>query len=151
MNGNIAQERLSDKQIKEIAKRKFGSSINRQFAQKNGLAWPLPKGWKRYLVEKMSGQSPVAPENKATPKISAGFYTSWEWKQARYEALMRHGRRCMCCGWTAKSGQPGHLVVDHIKPLKKRPDLALDQDNLQVLCNNCNMGKGGSRTDDFRK
>ena len=151
MNRIIAPERLSDKQIKEIAKRKFGSSINRQFAQKNGLAWPLPKGWKRYLVEKMQGQSPVAPIPKATPLHDGKFYASWEWKQARYEALMRHGHRCMCCGWTAKSGQPGHLVVDHIKALKKRPDLALDQGNLQILCNDCNMGKGGARADDFRK
>jgi hypothetical protein len=88
-----------------------------------------------------------------TPKmtINAGeFYASWQWKEARYAALKRHGRRCGCCGWTP--GMPGEnfLVVDHIKPLRTHPQLALDPKNHQVLCNDCNMGKSYKHSDDFR-
>ena len=39
------------------------------------------------------------------------------------------------------------LEVDHIKPRSTHPELALDFDNLQVLCHDCNQGKGNR--DDF--
>lgn len=149
MNQTLPQQMLSDKQVKEIAARKFGSRINRAYAQKHGLAWPLPKGWKRYLVEKLEGLNPGPPIAKVETVATKAFYQSWAWKKARYGALMKHGHRCQCCGWTAASGRAGHLVVDHIKALKLRPDLGLDISNLQVLCNDCNMGKS-QRADDFR-
>lgn len=78
------------------------------------------------------------------------FYASWEWKRARYEAIKVQGRRCKCCGWRPGDTELGHLVVDHVKPLALFPDLALAQKNLQVLCNDCNMGKGRKHYDDFR-
>ncbi len=81
---------------------------------------------------------------------SNAFYASWDWKQARYEALQLHGRQCMCCGWSPEPGSKGHLCVDHIKPRSKFPALALDVSNLQVLCNSCNMGKSNVHQDDFR-
>jgi 5-methylcytosine-specific restriction endonuclease McrA len=77
------------------------------------------------------------------------FYLSWEWKRLRYQALKLHGRRCQCCGW-APGDSDGHLVVDHIKPRRHYPELELDLSNLQVLCNDCNMGKGSAYEDDFR-
>lgn len=43
-----------------------------------------------------------------------------------------------------------HIVVDHIKPASRFPDLALDLENLQVLCNDCNMGKSNDDYTDFR-
>jgi 5-methylcytosine-specific restriction endonuclease McrA len=78
------------------------------------------------------------------------FYVSWEWKRARYEAMNAHGRRCGCCGWRPGDTDQGHLVVDHIKPLALFPALALVRSNLQVLCNDCNMGKGRRYQDDYR-
>jgi len=79
------------------------------------------------------------------------FYASWEWKKARYSALKTHGRKCLCCGWQPGDTLAGHLVVDHIKPRSKFPELALDPDNLQVLCNDCNMGKSNDNFDDWRE
>ncbi len=79
------------------------------------------------------------------------FYASWEWKRARYEALAIHGHRCQCCGWQPGDTAHGHLVVDHVKPRRKFPELELDVGNLQVLCNDCNMGKGSAFSDDFRE
>lgn len=42
------------------------------------------------------------------------------------------------------------LNVDHVKPRKFYPELALDLDNLQVLCALCNHGKGNSDATDWR-
>jgi hypothetical protein len=75
------------------------------------------------------------------------FYKSWPWKEVRYAVLKTHGRRCQCCG--AEPHQK-RIVVDHIKPLRKRWDLRLDQGNLQVLCDDCNMGKSYKDETDWR-
>jgi 5-methylcytosine-specific restriction endonuclease McrA len=42
------------------------------------------------------------------------------------------------------------MNVDHIVPRKVAPDLALDIRNLQLLCPNCNNGKGNKDHVDFR-
>ena len=63
------------------------------------------------------------------------------WRKVRYEALKRSCGRCECCGNTAKSsGEPLH--VDHIKPKSLYPELEFELLNLQVLCADCNIGKG---------
>ena len=43
-----------------------------------------------------------------------------------------------------------NIVVDHILPRKKFPKLAMDINNLQVLCRDCNMGKSDDDYTDFR-
>lgn len=82
------------------------------------------------------------------------FYASWEWRTLRMLTLGRHGRRCQCCGATPHhltlGGAPVRIVVDHIKPLGTHWHLRLDADNTQVLCDDCNMGKGGRYIADFR-
>lgn len=71
---------------------------------------------------------------------SPAFLQSGEWRKLRMEALKLHGARCQCCGASRADGVV--MNVDHIKPRKHFPELALDIDNLQVLCNVCNHGKG---------
>jgi hypothetical protein len=70
-------------------------------------------------------------------------YADWtqsaRWKQLRYETLKKYGARCQCCGRTAKDGVKLH--VDHIKPRSLYPELIFDSNNLQVLCEDCNLGK----------
>lgn len=80
---------------------------------------------------------------------SPAFYHSTEWKLARYRALSLHGAKCQCCGATRWDGVKIH--VDHIKPRSRYPQLALDVTNLQVLCDQCNIGKGKLYEDDWRK
>lgn len=77
------------------------------------------------------------------------FYRSWEWKQLRFRVLKHYGRKCMCCGAGPEDGKV--IVVDHVKPIRKYPQLRLDFNNCQVLCNDCNMGKGGDDETDFRE
>lgn len=76
------------------------------------------------------------------------FYDSREWKELRYAALKRYGAKCGLCGVTRADGAV--LNVDHIKPRSKFPELALDIENLQILCAWCNQGKGAHDMTDWR-
>jgi len=72
---------------------------------------------------------------RVTPK---GF--SKVWPKLRESAFSIHGYACKQCGAMAKHGAKLH--VDHIKPIRHYPELALDLSNLQVLCAKCNVSKG---------
>src|SRR5688572_13677972 len=76
------------------------------------------------------------------------FYQSDEWRAVRYEALKLHSARCQCCGRSARDGIVIH--VDHIKPRSRFPELALTLDNLQILCEDCNLGKMARDETDWR-
>lgn len=67
-----------------------------------------------------------------------------KWIKLRYEVFKKYGRKCMVCGSTDK------LHVDHIKPKSKYPELCWDINNLQILCEPCNIGKGYEHEDDWR-
>lgn len=80
---------------------------------------------------------------------SDDFYKSPEWRKLRYRVLKKYGANCMCCGQNYKDdGVKMH--VDHIKPRSKYPHLALVFDNLQVLCEECNLGKSNVDETDWR-
>lgn len=76
------------------------------------------------------------------------FYQSWDWAQLRYRVLQKYGAKCMCCGITGESG--ARIMVDHIKPRSKFPELELEFDNMQVLCDSCNRGKSNTDFTDWR-
>lgn len=76
------------------------------------------------------------------------FLQSREWRTVRMRALERDGAKCACCGKTAADGV--RINVDHIKPRGRYPELALTVDNLQVLCDACNHGKGNWSERDWR-
>lgn len=72
-------------------------------------------------------------------KTKKDFYSSRAWKILRYQAFEKYGNRCQCCGGRPSDGLTMH--VDHVKPRSTHPELALDINNLQVLCEDCNVGK----------
>lgn len=76
------------------------------------------------------------------------FYQSDEWRRLRYEVLREQKGRCQCCGRSAKDGVKMH--VDHIIPLSKDWSKRLDKNNLQVLCEDCNLGKSNTDNIDWR-
>lgn len=82
------------------------------------------------------------------------FYQTWEWRTVRMQALKEHGATCQCCGATRNdtdmSGRPVRICVDHIKPLATHWELRLDKNNLQILCDECNQGKGAWDETDWR-
>jgi len=82
-------------------------------------------------------------------KKKKGFYDGQKWKELRYEALKKYGRKCACCGAEAKDGAKLH--VDHIKPRSRYRHLQYDINNLQILCSDCNLGKMNHDCIDYRK
>ena len=80
---------------------------------------------------------------------SDAFLETYEWRRVRMMALKKHGPVCMCCGASPATGAV--MNVDHIKPRKLFPQLALDVDNLQILCHECNHGKGNWDMTDWRQ
>ena len=97
----------------------------------------------RYRVQK--GGLEKIP-GKPRPKRSNLYAQAWP--KLRAIILKRDHGRCRCCGATAKHGV--RLHVDHIKPRSKYPELALDGDNLQVLCEICNLSKSNKDETDWR-
>jgi 5-methylcytosine-specific restriction endonuclease McrA len=83
------------------------------------------------------------------------FYASGAWRRLRYKVLaanaQRHGGvpRCQLCAARAASGSP--LNVDHIVPLSKDWSRRLDPTNLQILCQDCNIGKSNRDAIDWRQ
>lgn len=73
------------------------------------------------------------------------FFISKEWRKLRYRALTLYGHKCACCKTTK-----GVMHVDHIKPRSRYPELALEFDNLQILCESCNLGKSNLDETDWR-
>lgn len=92
--------------------------------------------------------------SQPTVGVKTEFYASWEWRTLRMEALKEFGRACQCCGagpgMKAADGTPVRICVDHIKPISKFWELRLDRSNLQILCDECNQGKGNWDQTDFR-
>ncbi|MGJ8513127.1 hypothetical protein R84981_002780 [Carnimonas sp. R-84981] len=76
------------------------------------------------------------------------FHQSKEWAELRYQALQKYERKCACCGLGPEQGVA--IEVDHIKPVKKYPELKLDINNLQILCRMCNRGKSHRDCIDYR-
>jgi hypothetical protein len=96
----------------------------------------------RYTASSFSGKPSYAKYD------SDSFYDSREWLEVRYKALVKYGAKCMCCGRTRHDNVI--IQVDHIKPKSKYPGMALDIDNLQVLCKECNLGKSNNDSTDWR-
>lgn len=97
------------------------------------------------VVKKMPAKK---PKRSNVYVSSDAFLSSYQWRKLRMEALIKHGRRCMCCGATPSTGAV--MNVDHIKPRKRYPELALEINNLQILCHDCNHGKGNWNETDWR-
>jgi 5-methylcytosine-specific restriction endonuclease McrA len=93
------------------------------------------------VEKKKNSHSGVSPSSNS-------FLKSYEWRKLRMVVLKKYGPKCQCCGATTKDGET--MNVDHIKPRKNYPELALDINNLQVLCSSCNHGKGNWDETDWR-
>ena len=79
----------------------------------------------------------------------SGFYMTDVWRKLRYRVIRKYKGICMACGSSYKE-HGVRIHVDHIKPRSRYPELALDFNNLQVLCENCNLGKGVTDETDWR-
>lgn len=110
---------------------------------------PLGSGFCSYACLRDFGRDNKAESIEYAIKLSAqpDFYQSEEWRILRYKVLHKRGRKCELCG--AEYGGK-RIHVDHIRPKSKYPYLALTESNLQILCDDCNMGKGAMDETDWR-
>lgn len=77
------------------------------------------------------------------------FYRTEEWLKLRKQVIDKYGKVCMKCGVDDKEGIVMH--VDHIVPRSLDKTKELDFENLQVLCETCNIRKSNSESIDYRK
>lgn len=108
----------------------------------------LSNNLSEYALKKKSVASGNRRSKSPRKESVLPFEKSQKWITLRYKALLKYGRRCLCCGATPETGAVMH--VDHIRPKSKYPELALDINNLQILCGDCNFGKGNRDETDFR-
>lgn len=128
------------------------------------LAQHYPEQWESFHVVSKDGKRAAIVgmakiligtkrEKRENRKLTAvaedSFLHTYEWRRVRMQALKLHGARCQCCGASPATGAV--MNVDHIKPRRVYPELALDVNNLQVLCDACNHGKGNWDMTDWRK
>lgn len=91
--------------------------------------------------------------NYQTKEERTSFYKSKAWDVVREAALDRDNYECQWCRREGKVTDRivATLEVDHIEELGKRPDLALDLENLRTLCRSCHnkrhkrFGPGSNR------
>ncbi len=83
---------------------------------------------------------PIGVEDRKSLGLEKrSFYKTNRWLRLRYETFEEQGVVCAVCG----ARPPGiEMHIDHIKPRSKFPELEYDKTNLQVLCHDCNIGKG---------
>lgn len=107
----------------------------------------MNKRQKRTLAEKFSKLS----DNEVASLIRKSkddFLYSQEWRALKSKVHEKYGYSCMRCGFLPKDKKRSN--VDHIKPRKFFPELALCFENLQVLCGRCNKKKGNKDMTDYR-
>ena len=74
-------------------------------------------------------------------RFRVGFYSTNAWDVLRRAALRRDRYTCQHCGvlCLGKKRKCPSPHVDHILPIRDRPDLELTLSNLQVLCASCHF------------
>jgi hypothetical protein len=88
--------------------------------------------------------------SKTKNPVKKNFYNSLDWKRLRAKVLEEQQGKCQLCGRTHRE-HGITLHVDHIVPISKDWNRRLDITNLQILCEDCNMGKGNRYQTDWRQ
>ena len=115
------------------------------------LLWRLPCFVFRVIAWLFGSIIGLFSRRATTDETADSFYRSHKWRRLRVDALEANRERygmlaCECCGMM----EVGAFHVDHIYPRSTHPELALDPQNLQVLCDDCNIGKGTAYTTNWR-
>lgn len=129
-------------------KKKVSKILNTVSARSDGWNWkPKPDDIPAMKVKGKKGKK--SKRCRVSKYDNAAFYNSREWKELRARVLERYECKCMMCGRSPK--MHGVVIhVDHIKPRSKYPHLSLVFENLQLLCEDCNLGKSNKYETDYR-
>jgi len=71
---------------------------------------------------------------KGDPRLSRKY------REVRLRVLAAGGYVCYYCGHEGQDGN--NLTIDHIIPVSKAPELAIDETNMRIACKSCNSRKG---------
>jgi 5-methylcytosine-specific restriction endonuclease McrA len=83
------------------------------------------------------------------------FYSSAAWRRLRYRTLRANAQRnggvlrCEVCG-RGKAEGVCCFHCDHVEPISKNWARRLDPTNVQVACEDCNVGKSNTDSIDWR-
>ena len=157
---SVSQQRQENRRKKNEAIRE---SVQKHFGVHEFTTWaalaelvcretmsPMPETDKqcRRLVL-LWGKGSELVKKKYKPRMTSDqFYSSTKWKELRYIALKNSGGCCSLCGARASDGVTLH--VDHIVPRSVEPSREFDLGNLQILCDDCNIGKSNRDCIDWR-
>lgn len=120
-----------------------------ELARRNGKGEKMGKPARRQKTGGRAKPIHVRQKKERIACLSPTFTSSPEWRQLRFVVLKESNGCCCLCGRSNR--ERGVIMhVDHIKPKSKWPELALTLSNLQVLCEDCNMGKGNRDDTDWR-
>jgi len=116
----------------------------------DGWHWKPPQPTPVKRESKNHKHRGIKAERRANINLlGAEFYSTKEWLSLRIRVFEKYECKCMMCGRSPKL----HGVVihiDHIKPRSKFPELSLEFTNLQILCEDCNLGKSNKYQTDYR-
>ena len=111
-------------------------ALEKWFSGNKGMALLYQPG-KQTVVYRSKHELPIVKRSTQT-----NFYRTKAWRELRLSILLASDCSCKICGNTSEKGAVLH--VDHIKPRSLYPELALDEGNLQVLCEDCNIAKSNN-------
>ena len=75
---------------------------------------------------------------------SNGFYQTKEWKALRRQVTKHwkaHGLPCAYCNAPIDWNKRWAAIADHVQPLRKAPELALDASNIVMMHHGCHSKK----------
>ncbi len=137
--------------IKHMMLNKYATNIAICYAISIKYELPMPDNDKevnRFLIRLWKEKNGEFAKSRVRYKTAEEFYGSKKWREVRYIALSNSEGCCNLCGASAKDGVQLH--VDHIVPRSINPKLEYDLGNLQVLCQDCNLGKSNYDSKDWR-
>lgn len=130
---------------KPVTKKDF---IERVSGAYSGFQEARAKYWKDHYEQKRR-------EVVSSWVLDPEFYNSRAWLKVSFEAKVKNRQRygghneCELCHRRRPEVKSFH--TDHIEPRSLCPERALDPTNLQVLCDECNIGKSNRDNTDFRE
>lgn len=78
------------------------------------------------------------------------LYSSHSWRALRYATLGRNRERYGALTCEVCKSTEGPFHCDHIEPISLNWHRRLDPTNVQVMCDDCNLGKGNRDQIDWR-
>jgi 5-methylcytosine-specific restriction endonuclease McrA len=151
--GQLRSVELTEQQYHNLnslrpSRAKVKPKIINKVSKPDGWSWQ-PEKSDIPEIKKTGLKKPSLKQKRIRKAASDDFYESVEWRTLRVRVLEKYECKCMMCGRSPK--RHGIVIhVDHIKPISKSPHLCLEFNNLQLLCEDCNLGKGNKYQTDWR-